>query len=192
MRPHLPHRKPANSGVPSWPDMPEETAESSYSAIRRNIEAVAKLEESFLRDRSLPDRIADAIAAFTGSLKFIVLHAVVYGAWIVINLGWLPVPRFDPYPFMLLSTVVSLEAIFLSTFVLVKQNRMSRREDLRAHLDLQINLLAEREMTFVLQMLQRMSKRMGVPPSSEEIKELAEETSVEAVADELQKSLPEE
>jgi uncharacterized membrane protein len=171
--------------------MPD-SEDATYSAIRRNIDAVAKLEETFQRDRTAPDRIADAIAGFTGSLKFVALHAAVYGGWIAINLGWVPgVRRFDPYPFMLLSTVVSLEAIFLSTFVLVKQNRMSRREDLRAHLDLQINLLAEQEMTFVLQMLQKISKKMGVQPSSEEVQELAKETSVEAVADQLQKNLPE-
>jgi uncharacterized membrane protein len=169
------------------------SAEQNYTAIRRNIEAVTKLEENFLRDRTLTDRIADSIAAFTGSLKFVVLHAAIFILWFAINLGWIrAVPRFDPYPFLLLSLMVSVEAIFLATFVLVKQNRMSRREDLRAHLDLQINLLAEREMTFVLQMLQRISMRLGVQPSSGEIAELAEETSVEAVADELQKNLPNE
>jgi uncharacterized membrane protein len=172
--------------------MPE-PEEANYGAIRRNIDAVTKLEENFLRDRSPADRIADSIAAFTGSLKFVALHAVVYGTWILINVGWLPaIRKFDPYPFILLATVVSIEAIFLSTFVLVKQNRMSRREDLRAHLDLQINLLAEREMTCVLQMLQRMSIRMGEQPSSEEIRELTKETSVEAVVDQLQKNLPED
>jgi uncharacterized membrane protein len=170
-----------------------ETDETSYSAIRRNVDAVVKLEEAVQRDRTKADRMADAIASFTGSLKFVALHAALFGVWIAVNLGWVPgVPRFDPYPFMLLSTVVSLEAIFLSTFVLVKQNRMSRREDLRAHLDLQINLLAEREMTVVLQMLEGISKRMGVQPTSEAIQELTEETSVEAVAEQLQKNLPEE
>ncbi|PWT89356.1 MAG: hypothetical protein C5B56_07275 [Proteobacteria bacterium] len=170
-----------------------ETDDTSYSAIRRNIEAVVKLEEDLQRGRTRADRLADAIASFTGSLEFVALHAAVFGAWIAINLGWVPgIPRFDPYPFMLLSAVVSLEAIFLSTFVLVKQNRMSRREDLRAHLDLQINLLAEREMTAVLQMVQRISDRLGVQPPSEVIQELAEETSVEAVAEQLQKNLPEE
>jgi len=170
-----------------------ESAESHYTAIRRNIEAVAKLEENFQRDRTATDRIADSIAAFTGSLKFVVLHAALFALWFAVNLGLVPgVPRFDPYPFLLLSLVVSLEAIFLSTFVLVKQNRMSRREDLRAHLDLQINLLTEREMTIVLQMLERISARMGVYPSSEELRELVEETSVEDVAQQLQKNLPEE
>jgi uncharacterized membrane protein len=88
--------------------------------------------------------------------------------------------------------MVSCEAIFLSTFVLMKQNRMSKREDLRAHLDLQINLLSEREMTLVLQLLQRISTRLGVRLSGEEIDELSEETSVEALATELRDILPEE
>jgi uncharacterized membrane protein len=167
--------------------------DETFGAIRRNIEAVARLEEDLQRGRTPADRVSDAIASFAGSLKFVALHAAVFGAWIAINLGWVPgVPRFDPYPFMLLSAVVSIEAIFLSTFVLVKQNRMSRRDDLRAHLDLQINLLAEREMTFVLQMLQRIAAHMGVPPQSAEVAELAKETSVESVVNQLQKKLPEE
>jgi uncharacterized membrane protein len=88
--------------------------------------------------------------------------------------------------------VVSLEAIFLSTFVLVKQNRMSKRADQRAHLDLQINLLAEREMTLMLRMLQRISTRLGVRAPEEQIEELAEETSVSALAQELREKLPED
>jgi len=165
----------------------------SPSAIRQNVEAVVKLEENFLRDRSLSDRLADVIAAFAGSLKFVALHAVVYGLWIVINLGKIPgIPKFDPYPYMLLSMSVSLEAIFLSTFVLIKQNRMSRREDLRAHLDLQINLLSEREMTLVLQMLQEISSRLGIAHPTGELEELSEKTSVEDLATEILDKLPEE
>ena len=121
------------------------------------------------------------------------LHALVFGLWIGINLGWLRgVPKFDPFPFPLLGQTVSVEAIFLSTFVLMKQNRMSRREDLRAHLDLQINLLSEREMTMMLQILQRITARLGVPLSSRELEELSEITSVEAVVNELQDKLPDQ
>src|SRR5215472_8867438 len=99
---------------------------------------------------------------------------------------------FDPWPFLLLGVVVSLEAIFLSTFVLIKQNRMSKRSDQRAHLDLQINLLAEREMTLMLQMLETISARLGINAPKEEIEEFVSETSVEAVAEELRAKLPEE
>jgi uncharacterized membrane protein len=160
-------------------------------AVRRNIEMIARLEEEARNKRNLPDRVADTIADFSGSLWFVLSHVAVYGLWIIINLGWIPgVPAFDRYPFMLLAMTVSLEAIFLSTFVLMKQNRMSRHADRRAHLDLQVNLLAEREMTMVLQMLQRISTRLGVRPEGGELDELSEETPIEALASELQDKLP--
>jgi len=161
------------------------------SAIRQNIDAVRKLEEEFSRDRTLSDRVADLVGGFGGSLKFVAFHALLFGSWIV----WNTVSgarKFDPFPFMLLSLVVSLEAIFLSTFVLMKQNRMSKREDLRAHLDLQINLLSEREMTLVLQLLQRISTRLGVRLSTQEIEDLSAETSVEELASQLRETLPED
>ncbi len=104
---------------------PHSAPDQASSAIGRNIEAIVKLEESFGRNRTAAERFADWIANFSGSLKFIAIHLVFYGLWILINSGkarWLP--RFDPFPFLLLSVVVSLEAIFLSTFVLIKQNRM--------------------------------------------------------------------
>jgi len=173
------------------PDTP--TGDTVSSAIRHNIEAVAKLEAAFLEQRSRTDRVADAIGSFTGSLKFVMVHALVYGFWIAVNTGLVPgFHRFDPFPFLLLSMLVSLEAIFLSTFLLMKQNRMSRREDLRAHLDLQINLLAEKEMTMVLQMLQRISTRLGIRLAGADIEELSEETSLEVLASELREKLPEE
>jgi uncharacterized membrane protein len=167
--------------------------DQANTAIGRNIEAIAKLEESFIKNRTTAERIADWIADFSGSLKFIVIHVVFYGLWILINVGklrWLP--SFDRFPFLLLSVVVSLEAIFLSTFVLIKQNRMSKRTDQRAHLDLQINLLAEREMTLMLQILHRISARLGVHAPEEQIEEFVEETSVAALAEELRTKLPEE
>lgn len=160
------------------------------NAIRQNIEAIARLEGDYSRNRSTVDKIADGIGTFAGSLKFVLIHAVVFGAWILGNLQLIPGFRtFDPFPFMLLSMVVSLEAIFLSTFVLIKQNRMSRRADQRAQLDLQINLLAEQEMTVMLQMLKNISKHLGVELPEEKVEELAEPTPVDVVAGELQKTI---
>ena len=148
------------------------------------------MEADYAKQRTFADRIADKIGDFSGSMAFVLLHLVVYGTWILINVGVLPVaPRFDPFPFMLLSVLVGVEAIFLSTFVLMKQKRMSQRADERAHLDLQVNLLAEREMTLVLQMLVGISTKLGVPPEHEELKELAEETPLEVMAEELQKAM---
>jgi uncharacterized membrane protein len=165
----------------------------TYRAIRRNIEEVAKLEENFVKNRSLAEKVADGIGGFFGSATFVLLHAVVYGMWILINLKLAPGIRvFDPFPFLLLSVVVSIEAIFLSTFVLMKQNRMSRRADQRNHLDLQINLLAEREMTVVLQLLRQISVRLGVPVAGEHIEDLSAETSVAELARQIAENLPDE
>ncbi|PWU07718.1 MAG: DUF1003 domain-containing protein [Terriglobia bacterium] len=170
-----------------------EESNSASEAIRQNIESVAKLEEDSIRNRTLPERIADAIGGFAGSLKFVVLHIAVYGFWIGVNIHAVQgIPQFDPFPFPLLNMSVSIEAIFLATFVLIKQNRMSRRADQRAHLDLQINLLAEREMTLVLQLLERIAKQLGVPHASEEIQDLAKQTSVEAVVTELLDKIPDQ
>lgn len=180
-------RREIASGIPSWHNMATAT---TGKAIRDNIEAVRKLEEQFTNNRSVADRIADSIGGFGGTLKFVAFHAVLFGGWILWNSAG--TRRFDPYPFMLLSLAVNLEAIFLSTFVLMKQNRMSKREDLRAHLDLQISLLSEQEMTLVLQLLRRISTRLGVALSTQQIEELSEETSVADLATQLRETLPEE
>ena len=127
---------------------------ATCEAIRENIRLIARMEEKYL---------ADVIGSFSGSMSFVIFHVLFYTLWILINLRILTfIPAFDPFPFLLLSMIVSLEAIFLSTFVLMKQNRMSKRADSRAHLDLQINLLAEKEMTMVLQML-RLPEWFGQP-----------------------------
>lgn len=162
-------------------------------AIRHNIDLIARMEEKFLRDRKLGERVADAIGTFSGSVTFVLFHAVAYTLWILINLRILPIlPAFDPFPFMLLSMVVSLEAIFLSAFVLMKQNRMSRRADTRAHLDLQINMLAEKEMTMVLQMLRLISTRVGIRDHQfdSQLAQFTEDTPLEALATEIEDSMP--
>ncbi len=172
---------------------PTENTDATCRAIRRNIDLVVKLEEDFLNRRTFADRIADAVGAFSGSFWFVIAHVVFYGCWILVNIGKIPGIRpFDRYPFLLLSMVVSLEAIFLSTFVLMKQNRMSRRDEKRAAHDLQINLLAEKELTLVLQMLHRISTRLGERLPGNEIDELLEETPLEALATALDQRLPKE
>jgi uncharacterized membrane protein len=171
------------------------TDQTTCDAIRRNLELVVNMEEKYLSNRGMADRVADGIAAFSGSMTFIVLHVVGYGLWILINLKFLPLlPVWDPFPFMLLSMVVSLEAIFLSTFVLMKQNRMSKRADSRAHLDLQINLLAEKEMTMVLQMLRLIGAKAGVRHTEleRELDQLTAETPVEKLAEEIEEKLSKE
>lgn len=133
--------------------------------VADNIQAIVDLEEGKDRERSLSDKIADLIGSFAGTVVFVVMHLVWFGLWTAVNLGSLQLVRpFDPYPFQLLCMLVSLEGVLLSTFVLIRQNRMSRRADRRSHLDLQINLLAEKEVSKALQMLERISAKLDLRP----------------------------
>jgi uncharacterized membrane protein len=161
----------------------------------QNIEAVARMEQEFLQRRSLSQRVGDAIASLAGSMWFIWLHLAFFGFWIPANLGVIPnVEPFDPWPFVLLTLIVSAEAVLLSTFVLMKQNRMQMRADQRDHLNLQIDLLAEKEITKMLQMLRLICERLQIqePGRDTEVKELSQETAVDRLVDELQRTLPKE
>lgn len=162
-------------------------------SAENNINSVIRLEEESLKGRTAADRISDLIANFVGSIPFVVLHLIWFGVWVTINvsnfsLHW----RFDPYPFALLCMLVSLEGVLLSTFVLIKQNRMSQRSDQRGHLDLQINLLAEKEVTKMLQMQRLLCRRLGIAEADTdvEVAELSNMTAVENLAHELDKKLP--
>ncbi|MCH5670686.1 DUF1003 domain-containing protein [Streptomyces gilvus] len=96
------------------------------------------------RMRGTQDRIADAITAFAGTMTFVYLHALWFAVWIVCNEGAFgKAAVWDPYPFGLLTMIVSLEAIFLSTFVMVSQNRQAARENVRADLDFETNVRSE-------------------------------------------------
>src|SRR4051812_34748677 len=122
--------------------------------IERNIRTLVEVRRQIERSRGRRDRLADAITAWSGSMPFIFVHAAWFAGWIASNLGWLG-PRlvFDPFPFGLLTMIVSLEAIFLATFVLLSQNRQAEVAEQRAELDLQINLLSEYELTRVLKLV---------------------------------------
>ncbi len=154
-----------------------------------NINAVVNLEETASKERTLPDRISDAIANFVGTILFVGLHVAWFAFWVGINLGKF---RFDPYPFSLLCMLVSLEGVLLSTFVLIKQNRMSQRADNRAHLDLQINMLAEQEITKLLQLQRLICKKLEIreAESDAEVRELSEVTAVGNLARELANKMP--
>ncbi len=151
------------------------------------------METSLENRRTLVDRIADLIGGFSGSMTFVFIHVAWFVAWFLINTGVMPVvKRFDPYPFMMLAMVVSVEGVLLSTFVLMKQNRMQKRIDLRDQLDLQINLLSEKEVTKTLQLLRAIAEKLEVIPSPEEdveLREMSSTTSVDMVAEKIQSDL---
>src|ERR1044071_9663223 len=131
-----------------------------------NIETIARLEQAMLDERSATDRLADAIATFCGSMAFVWAHIAWFSFWAIINV--LPgIKHIDPIPFAFLTLVTSLEAIFLTTFVLISQNHQGRLADRRNHLDLQINLLAEQENSKTLELLNTMMRHMGIKPDHE-------------------------
>jgi uncharacterized membrane protein len=132
-------------------------------ALERNIETILELRRDADRKRSMQDRIADAITNFSGSMAFLYVHMLWFGVWIAINLSWVPsVKAFDPYPFGLLTMIVSLEAIFLSTLVMISQNRSASQADERADLDLQIDMLGEYEITKILKIVTMIGQKLDV------------------------------
>jgi uncharacterized membrane protein len=180
--PNHPTKRPRRKPTPSVP-----------THMERNVRAIAQLEQSAMAERSSADRLSDAITHVAGSLAFLVLHIVVFGLWIAVNIGLVPgVQPFDPYPFSFLTLVVSLEAIFLATFVLMSQNRAARLADRRAHLDLQVDLLAERELTAILHMLRALCDKQKVvlDDVGTDVNDLLEETDVKKLASNLNKKLP--
>jgi uncharacterized membrane protein len=136
---------------------------SRASALEENVQAIKRWERAILLARSKAEQVSDWIACTAASGPVLVLHVVWFGAWITMNVGVISRTRqFDPFPFPFLTSTVSLEAIFLALFVLASQNRLARQADKRSHLDLQVDLLAEREMTAVLQLLQDIARHLDV------------------------------
>ncbi len=158
------------------------------NVVERNIKTLVEIRDNMERRKSTQDRIADFVTWFCGSLSFVYIHIVWFGLWIVINLGWTPIKPFDPFPFSLLTMIVSLEAIMLATFVLISQNRLSEIADQRADLDLQINLLAEYEITRVLCLVDAIADHLGIEEGKDpEVEELKDNVKPEVVLKEMEK-----
>ena len=164
---------------------------SLNSALRRNIEALRRRRAEEQARAGLEERLASAITRFAGSMVFVYAHALAYGFWIVANLGWLPLKPWDP-TFVALAMVASVEAIFLSTFILITQNRMAAAADRRAELDLQVSLLAEAEITKLVELVAIIAERMDVPTAEQqEIEEMKQRVAPEAVLDAIEETEPE-
>lgn len=156
------------------------------ASLERNIAAIRQREAEDARKASFQDRAAEAITRFTGSMTFVYLHLACFTFWIVANLGWIPgVPQWDE-TFVVLAMFASVEAIFLSTFVLISQNRMAAAADRRAELNLQITLLIEHELTKMATLSIRMAERMDISVEQEpEVKEVENDVAPEIVYDVL-------
>jgi uncharacterized membrane protein len=158
--------------------------------IRKNVEAIARIEAAALSNRSRADIVADAIAGFCGSMGFIYVHCVAIVGWLVWNTTQLTPPnwRFDPPPYNALMLVAGVEAIFLSTFILISQNRQQRAADQRNHLDLQINMLAEQENSQMLIMMKQVMENLGVRTAVPHDPSLSQETDLERLAEQIQET----
>ena len=157
---------------------------SLNSALTRNIEALQERRRAEAAAAALQDKIAERVTRFTGSLYFVYLHLAVFGFWIVANLGWLGLAPWDE-SFVVLAMVASVEAIFLSTFVLITQNQMAEAADKRAELDLQISLLSEHEVTKLVAMVSAITEHLGID-HGEDVEELKRNVAPEAVLDALE------
>lgn len=161
--------------------------------VREHIALVARHEQEFLAKRSRVERATDAIAAFAGSLVFVLIHVVVFAFWITVNVETVGhIPHFDPRPFSLLATVVALEAILLASFILMRQSRLGRRADERDHLMLQLLLLMEKEITAVLGIDRHIATRIGLSAEANatDVQQLSSQTSIDDVTNAIERDLP--
>jgi uncharacterized membrane protein len=155
--------------------------------VERNIKALLERQQLEDRKRTWQDRTADAVTKFTGSMAFVFIHLVLFGIWILWNIGWLGLKPFDE-SLVVLAMIASVEAIFLSTFVLISQNRMAALADKRADLNLQVSLLSEHEITRLVVLVQQIAKKMDIQEAHDpEIPELTQDVHPERVLDTIEK-----
>ncbi len=164
-----------------------ESAGRVTPVIERNIRALMERREAELRSARVDHRAVAAISRFLGSLNFLYLNLIFFFAWAAINMGWLPVTIPFDHSFIVLVGVVSIEALFISTFVLISQNRLSANAEKRADLDLQMSLLAEHEITQVINLVTQIAERMNIADAKNpELAELARHVAPEQVMDQME------
>jgi uncharacterized membrane protein len=168
------------------PDRNRPARPSAEQLTEKNVETVTRLEEAAREQRTSTDRLAEKIASFCGSMTFVWVHVVWFGSWILLNT--IPgLPHIDPFPFTFLTLIVSLEAIFLSTFILISQNLDSRISQRRSHLDLQLNLLSEQENTKMIVMLHAIAAKVGADLTQDpQLKALSEDTQPERLIEQIE------
>jgi uncharacterized membrane protein len=160
---------------------------SMSRALRDNIDTLSAREREACANAPFSQRIADRITRFTGSMTFVLIHLALFGFWILANTVGIPgVPKFDE-SLVVLAMEASVEAIFLSTFVLISQNRMAERQNRSADLDLHISLLAEHELTRVAILLERVARKLDVTVDDLELAEIEADVEPEVVLDALEK-----
>ncbi|MFN4142450.1 DUF1003 domain-containing protein [Aestuariivirga sp.] len=186
------HRQPETAGPRRSPTQPPPSPPGLSSVLARNIRTLSERRQREESGTSFQERLAGAVTRFTGSMAFVYLHLALFGGWVIANLGLVPgVPVWDP-SFVILASWASVEAIFLSTFVLIAQNRMAAAADRRADFDLQISLLAEHEITKLAGLLEAVARRLDVAVAADpELQEVKQNIAPEAVLDEIEAADPE-
>jgi uncharacterized membrane protein len=167
--------------------MESKTQGELAGVVHKNIRALLEVRRSQDAKRTTSDTLADRVSVFAGSIRSVLLHAVTFTAWLVWNV--LPgTPKFDPYPFVMLAVLASVEAIFLSTFVLISQNRQAQINERNAQLDLQVNLLAEHEVTRLIALTEQIAHKVGVPLPEDGLRELKQDVAPERVLAEIDRT----
>jgi uncharacterized membrane protein len=170
---------------------PDEDAPGMPAVAEKNIAAILRMEQEALTHRSLSERVADVVTGVAVKPWFIMCHVVAYALWVLANtIGpW----RFDPRPFNFLNTIIALEAIFLTLLVLASQQRMLRVSDRRAHVNLQVDLLAEQEMTVMIRMLEGLFEYLKLDPvtTAPLSAELSKTTDLQALVEKVDTTLRE-
>src|SRR5829696_5765697 len=177
-----PPRDGRGGGAPNQPGM--------SPVVHRNIAALLDVRRAEERRKGVSDHIADAVNTFAGSMWCVYVHAILFGGWLVMNSGKVPgVKPWDPFPFVMLAMWAWVEAVFLSTFILISQNRMQKIADRRAELDLQISLLTEHELTRAIHLLDDMARRIGAArPPEHELADIKKDVNPQKVVEEIEKA----
>jgi len=163
---------------------------SHQDKVTRRRRLIKAFESKALSNRKMSDKISDFITDFSGSISFLLLHLIWFGVWVVLNIGMIPgINAFDPFPFGLLTMIVSLEAIVLSVFVLLSQNRDAKISKLRDELHLQVNMIAEEEITKILELLHEMREKMGIKKEDRELEKMLERIDTSYIERSLQKQI---
>lgn len=176
----------------SKPGRPRDRAKAAKALeqeIRGNVAKIIEIEQAQRRNRTVSERVAEVITRFCGSVAFVWIHVIWFGAWIVLN-SVIPYFKFDPFPFTFLTLVVSLEAIFLSTFILITQNEETRMTERRNHLDLQINMLTEKEDTKLLEIVRAIAEKVGVEFDEDEVDALTEPIEPQRLVEQIMQATP--
>lgn len=175
-------RESSNAG-----DLTPGSVVTATEVVDRNVHALAQIRERHFEKRDLSGRVADRITSFAGSMGCVYFHLLLFGSWLLVNSGAVPLfAPFDPYPFVMLAMFASVEAIFLSTFVLISQNRQAVLAEKRNDLDLQINLLAEHEITRILKIVDEIAKRLDIPREEHETEPLKNDVHPEEVMERME------